>query len=231
MWRMRGAAWLASPAMARAARLYRFAGIAVFVALAVWTVLESGALRPSGTLDRLFLGVGLLALAAAGRGAARALGPGRRGVLPRGGDALTAAAAVGVLAAALFLAAAARPIPETLLAHVDASAGSAQVNGVAVRTTADGEIGVEYLQVTHEALGYSRIVPLAYVGAERVAVRLDAPVRWIVRHLRTHAETWERRGVTVRVRRDSRRVTPGERYDVVEIRGQLLIRRATATRS
>ena len=49
-----------------------------------------------------------------------------------------------------------------------------------------------------------------------------------MRHLRQHAEDWERRGLVVRVRRDLRRVTPGERYEIVETGGEVLIRRVGA---
>jgi hypothetical protein len=225
-WRTKGAAWLTSPGAVTAARLYQGAGALLFLGAAAWVVAATGALSPGGALHRLFLGLALLALAGAGRSLGRATRLERRGLLSRGGDALQGTAAVGVLAAALFLANAARPPVETRLATLAARPGSVEINGRPLRLGAEGEVGVEYLHVSHEALGYGRTVPLAYVAAERMPIDRPAVARWLVAHLRANADAYERRGVIVRLRRDLRRVTPGERYEVVEAGGQLLIRRA-----
>ncbi|HEX7125251.1 MAG TPA: hypothetical protein VF406_05655 [Thermodesulfobacteriota bacterium] len=215
-WRTRGAAWLASPAWRRAARAYRLAGALLFLGAAgsaLWTVVSPPG---GGALHRLFAGLGFFALAVAGFAFGRALGPARRGIVARAGYMLHGMAAVGLLAVLLFLAGAARPPAETRLV------------AAAPRPNAEGEVGIEYLQLDHELLGFRRIVPLAYLGAERTPVDLAAPTRWAVAHFRAHADDWERRGLTVRLRRDMRRVTPGERYEIVESGGQVLIRRAGA---
>jgi hypothetical protein len=215
-WRTRGAAWLASPTWQRAAQGYRLAGALLFAGaagFALWGVVSPAG---DGALHRLFAGLGFLALAVAGFAFGRALGPARRGLVGRAGYVLHGMAAVGLLAVLLFLAAAARPVAETRLV------------AVAPRPNVEGEVGLEYLQVDHELLGFRRIVPLACLGAERTPLGLAAPTRWAVAHLRAHADDWERRGLTVRLRRDMRRVTPGERYEIVESGGQIFIRRAGA---
>lgn len=216
-WRTRGSARLASSlAWRRAARAYRLAGALLFAGVAgsaLWTIVSPPG---GGALHRLFAGLGFLALAAAGVAFGRALGPARRGIVARAGHMLHGMAAVGLLAVLLFLASAARPPAE------------ARLVALAPRPNAEGEVGIEYLQLDHELLGFRRIVPLAYLGAERTPVELATPVRWAVAHFRAHADDWERRGLTVRLRRDMRRVTPGERYEIVESGGQILIRRAGA---
>ncbi len=227
-WRTRGAAWLASPIWRRLAQVYRVAGTLAFAVLAVWALATVVSTDEAGALHRLFAGLAFLALAAAGFAFGRALGPARRGFFSRAGHFLHGTAAVGFLAVSLFLASAARPVAETRLAAVAAGQGTVKIADQTLRPNAGGEVGLEYLQLDHELLGFRRIVPLAYVGAERKALRLGTPAGWVVGHLRTHADDWERRGLTVRLRRDMRRVTPGERYEIVESGGQVQIRRAAS---
>ncbi len=223
--RARGPGWRETPAVRRAARAYRLAGTALFLLLVAWTVAAAGALTPRGELHRLFLGLGLLGLAAAGRSAGRALCLERRGVIARAGDGLQALAAVGVLAVSLFLASAARPAGETVLARFGAADGAVRI-GDRLLPTSHGEIGVEYVQLDHATLGYTRIVPLAFVGAERAPLPLGRIDRWLIDHLRAHADAYEARGLTVRIRSDRHQVVPGGTYEVVVTGGQLLIRRA-----
>src|SRR5207247_2525494 len=73
-------------------------GSAVFLLLSVWVVAGTGALAPQGTLHRLFLGLGLVALAVFGWVGGRALRIGKHGALARVGDAFMALAAVGAQA-------------------------------------------------------------------------------------------------------------------------------------
>ncbi len=223
--RTRGPGWREAPAVRRAARAYHLAGAVLFALVVAWTAAATGALSPRGELHRLFLGLGLLALAAAGRSAGRALRLERRGVLARAGDGLQALAATGILAVSLFLAGAAHPAAETLLARFSVADGAARV-GDRLLPTSEGEIGVEYLQLDHDVLGYRRIVPLAFVGAERAPLAVGPAGRWVIGHLREHADAYEARGLRVRVRTDRHRVVPGGTYEVVLSGDELLIRRA-----
>ncbi len=224
-WRMRGAAWLDTPAWRHFGRFYHLAGAVGFALIVVWVVAAAGVPAPGGALRQLFLGLALLALAAAGRSLGRVLRLERRGVLARVGDGLQVLAAIGVLAATLFLAAAARPVSQTLLARFTVVGGAARI-GDRLVPTSGSEVGIEYLQLDHEALGYTRIVPLAFIGgASRAPLPMTRTGRWIVGHLRAHADAYAARGLTVRVRSDRHRVTPGATYEIVEVNGQVLIRR------
>lgn len=223
-WRTRGSAWLDVPAWRHLGRIYHFAGVAGFLLIVFWVVTAAGVLSPGGELRRLFLGLALLALAAAGRSLGRALRLERRGVLARVGDGLQALAAVGILATTLFLAAAARPASQTLLARFTVVNGAARIGDRVVQTSGS-EVGIEYLQLDHEAFGYTRIVPLAFVGAQREPLPVGRTGRWLVGHLRAHADAYAARGLTVRIRSDRHRVSPGATYEIVQVDGQVLIRR------
>lgn len=212
----------------KAARLIRWithlAGILTFLALSVWLVTSTGVLAPQGEVHRLFLGLGLLAWAAVGRFGGRTLRVGRRGILARAGDAIVALAAVGILAIALFLADAARPTPETVLATFSTTEGKARI-GDQLLALSEGEIGFEYLQLDHELLGYHRIVPLAFKGNDRFPFPKNAMERLVVTHLRKHTGGYSKRGLAVRLRTDRLQVAPGQLYEVIQREGQVLIRR------
>lgn len=227
-WRTRGSAWLAAPVWRRVGQAYRLAGALLFGGAAVFALATVVSPAAAGPLHRLFAGLAFLALAGVGFAFGRALGPGPRGLLSRAGHLLHGSAAVGFLAVALLLADAARPPAETRLAAVTVGEGTVTVGERTFRLTPEGEVGLEYLQLDHELLGLRRVVPLAYMGAERSPIPHAAPTRWLVGHLRRHADDWERRGLTVRLRHDLRRVTPGERYEIVLSHGQVQIRRAGA---
>lgn len=203
-------------------------GSAGFLILSIWLVTVIGALAPQGELHRLFLGFALLAWAAVGWLAGRALRLGPRGMLGRVRDALLALAAIGVMALALFLADAARPIREIPLARFSTDGGMVRIGERRVLLP-QGEIEFEYLQLDHDRFGYHRIIPVAFLGAERVPFPRSALGQWVANHLREHAETCTARGLTVRLRSDRLRVTPGQSYEVIQQEGQVLIRRAGDT--
>ena len=48
--------------------------------------------------------------------------------------------------------------------------------------------------------------------------------QWVISHLRKHAAGYTARGLTVRLRTDRLRITPGQSYEVVEREGQVLMR-------
>ena len=202
-------------------------GSAVFLLLSVWVVAGTGALAPQGTLHRLFLGLGLVALAVFGWVGGRALRIGKHGALARVGDAFMALAAIGAMAVALFLADAARPSQEIPLARFETFANAAQI-GARVLQLADREVGFEYLQLDQEHFGYHRVVPLGFSGSDRLPVEGSALTRWLVSHLRSHAASYTARGFTVRIRTERLRTEPGQAYEVVERAGQVIIRRVAA---
>jgi len=198
-------------------------GSAAFLLFSVWIVTATGSLAPQGALHRLFLGLAFAALAVFGWLAGRALGMRRHGLLTRAGDAVMALAAIGTMAVALFLADSARPQQEIPLARFDSIANTAQI-GEQVLFLPEGEIGFEYLQLDQENLGYHRIIPLALSGRERIPFQRNALKQRVISHLRKHATGYTARGLTVRLRTDRLRITPGQSYEVVEREGQVLMR-------
>ena len=198
-------------------------GSATFLLFSVWIVTATGSLAPQGALHRLFLGLAFVALAVFGWLAGRALGMRRHGLLTRAGDAVMALAAIGTMAVALFLADSARPQQEIPLARFDSIANTAQI-GEQVLFLPEGEIGFEYLQLDQENLGYHRIIPLALSGRERIPFQRNALKQRVISHLRKHATGYTARGLTVRLRTDRLRITPGQSYEVVEREGQVLMR-------
>ncbi len=198
-------------------------GSAAFLLFSVWIVTATGSLAPQGALHRLFLGLAFVALAVFGWLAGRALGIRRHGVLARAGDAVMALAAIGTMAVALFLADSARPQREISLARFDTIANTVRI-GERVLLLPEGEIGFEYLQLDQENLGYHRIIPLALSGSERIPFQRNALKQRVISHLRKHAAGYTARGITVRLRTDRLRITPGQSYEVVEREGQVLMR-------
>ncbi len=216
--------WMESKAARLVRLITHFLGIVIFVALSVWLVTSIGVSAPQGEVHRFFLGLGLLAWAAVGRFGGRTLRVGRRGILARAGDALITLAAVGLLAIALFLADAARPTPETVLATFSTTDGKARI-GTQLLALSGREIGFEYLQVDHELLGYHRVIPLAFKGSEGLPLPKNAIENAIITHLRKHTSGYSRRGLTVRLRTDRLQVAPNQPYEVIQREGQVLIRR------
>ncbi len=203
-------------------------GSALFLLLSLGIVAATGALTSRGQLARLFLGCALLAWAAVGWFGGRALRLAARGILTRAGDLLVALAALGLMSVALFLADAARPVPEIAVARFTAGNNSVRVAG-RLLPLSEGEIGVEYLQLEHDLLGYRRIIPLALLGAEPLEFPRGMAKQWLVNHLRMYADRYTARGLAVRVRSERLRLTPGQSYEVIRRDGEVVIRRAAAS--
>jgi hypothetical protein len=222
--RARDREWLHGPLTWRLGLAYQIVGAFLFLFFSLQVAIQTGALSESeGALHRLFLGSGMLVLAALGRLSGRVLRFGRRGVVRRAGDGLQALAALGVLAVILFLAGAARPRVDTTLARFTIS-GKTDQGEKRLLPDSNGQVGFEYMQLDHDILGYRRIVPLALVGRERVTISMGTLSRWLVEHFRRYAEAYGARGFTIRVRTDWQAVAAGASYEVVETEGQVFIR-------
>lgn len=203
------------------------AGSILFLLLSGWLVLSLDVLNPNGSLDRLFLGFGLLAWAAVGWFTSRAARLAPMGALGRARDGALAFASIGFVALWLFLAEEAKPVPETLLATFAVKPTAIQVDEHLLQIPS-GEVTFEYLQMDHELLGYHGVVPLAFVGSNRILLPRSLVTQAIIAHLRTHPDDYAARGLTVRHRSDRHKVTSGYTYEVVEREGQVLIRRTNA---
>jgi len=88
-----------------------------------------------------------------------------------------------------------------------------------------GQVAFEYLQLDHDFLGYHRIIPLGLSGEKRVLLPTTTIGRWVVNHLEENAGLYMARGLMVRERSDRVRVRSGQSYEVVERKGQVLIRK------
>lgn len=222
--------WAALPTRHRGtwARRLKWAGHLLgsvgFLLLSIWAATAIGALAPQGELHRLFVGFALMAWAAVGWFGGRVLRLGPRGLLTRVGDALMGLAAIGAMAMALLFADAARPTSETQLARFTTFEGVARI-GEQLIPLAQGEIGLGYLQLDHELLGYHRIILVGFSSGERVPFPRSAIGEWVVNHLRQYAVGYTNRGLTVRLRTERILVSPGQSYEVIQREGQVLIRR------
>ncbi len=203
------------------------AGSLLFLLLSGWLVFRVDVLSPHGSLDRLFLGFGLLAWAAVGWFTSRAVRLAPMGVLGRVRDGALSFASIGFVVVWLFLAEEAKPVPETLIATFTAKPAAIQVNNRLLQIPT-GEVVFEYLQMDHELLGYHDIIPLAFVGSNRIPIAHSPVAQAIIAHLRANPDDYAARGLTVRYRSDRHKVSAGYTYEVVERVGQLLIRRVNS---
>ncbi len=83
-----------------------------------------------------------------------------------------------------------------------------------------------YLKVDHELLGIHHVIGLAFVGRERLTISRCPLKTPLINHLRDNPDAYAARGLTVRLRTDRHHVTPGQTYEVVKRRDEVLIRPA-----
>ncbi len=204
-------------------------GNTAFLACSLGVVAAVGATSLEGTLHRLFVGVALPMWAAVGWLAGRALRLDQGRALARLRDGAVAVTAMGATIVLLALADQARGFPETVLARFSAESSVARIDGKRLPLSL-GSIGFEYLKVDHELLGIHQVIGLAFVGQERLTISRCPLKTPIINHLRDNPDAYAARGLTVRLRTDRHQVTPGENYEVVKRRDQVLIRRARQIR-
>ena len=203
---------------------YEGMGLALFLGL---TFIGANALRawaPEGALHQLFLGIAFLCWAAVGWFVARALHFGVGGPIGRLRDAVFAFAASGVLTLSLFLATESRIATETVLWRVPVSDGWVARVGDKSLALSQGIIGFEYLQIDHTLLGYHRIVPMAFLGAERLDIKLGRFEKWCVDLLLKRAQGYSERGLSVRSRVEQFMVASSREYEIVEREQQVYFR-------
>ncbi len=210
--------------------MIQLAGSALLLPSAVWLVAGVGALGPQGPLQQLFLGFGLLALAGMAWLGARAVSLSAKSMLTRARDGLLALAAMGVMTLSFVLAGQAIAEHVTVLARFATEHGAARVGKTEVRLVGR-EIGFEYLRLDHDVLGYHTIVPLAFLGRDRVPVSRCPLLKPILSHLQAHPDAYAERGLIVRLRTDRHRVLPGRSYEIIRKGNQVLIRLANRSKS
>jgi hypothetical protein len=189
-------------------------GVVAFTLITVTALVQSGACSPQTSVEKLLVGLALIAWAGLAWLVARVVGLNTGGPVSRLRDAVFALVAAAVLSALITLAAAARPVAETILARVTVQGQVAQVNGQSIPLV--GYLfGFEYLQLDHELLGYRKVIPLAVVGSSSVPLTQDDWTRRLADHFWTHAQGYTSRGLAVRKRTEQVLVNEPGIYDVV----------------
>lgn len=201
-------------------------GLATFVALTVAGFVALHAWSPAGPLQKLFIGLALASWVALSWLVARVLDLGGDGPIARLRDSIFAFAVCGVLALSLLFAAEARPIEETVIWRIPVGEGGIARIGEQALTLPQGMIGFEYLQVDHEMLGYHRVIPLAFLGSDRLELKHAGLEKWFLNNLWKRGQGYSERGLSVRSRVEQFIVTPNQSYEVVERDKQVFFRPA-----
>jgi hypothetical protein len=203
------------------------AGTLAFALATVFVLLNTGAWLPQTILERLLVGVSLIAWAGVAWLAGRVFGIGTGGPISRLRDAVLALAGAAVLSAAATLAGAARPVSEEVLVRVSVQGQQARVGDRAV-PLADAQFGFEYLQVHHELVGLRRVTPLAVVGASRIPLPMHEAEEAIADHLWAHSQRYGARGLAVRKLTQQFQAQEAGTYEIVLRGGEISARLAGA---
>lgn len=203
-------------------------GLAIFVALTVAGLMALHAWAPASPLQKLFVGLALACWVAISWLIARILDLGGSGPIARLRDTVFAFAVAGVLAVSLLLAAESKPVAEFVMWRIPVGEGAiARIDNQAL-TLPQGVIGFEYLQIDHDQLGYHRVIPLAFLGSERLELKHAGFERWFLDNLWKHAQGYSERGLSVRSRVEQFSVIPNQNYEVVQRDKQVFFRPAPA---
>lgn len=204
------------------------AGLLIFIGLTIAGFVMLRAWNWSGPVQQLFFGVAILCWVAIGWLVARVLNIGAGGPFARLRDTVFSFAVAAILALTLFLGAEARPAEETVLWRIPVGEGGIATIDNRALLLPQGMIGFEYLQVNHELLGYQLVIPLAFLGNERLEVRHSGMEKWFLDNLWKHMHGYSERGLSVRNRVEQFLVVPNQEYEVVERDRQVYFRSAAA---
>jgi hypothetical protein len=202
-------------------------GLAAFIALTIAGFIALHAWAPAGAMQKLFIGVALMCWVAISWLVGRVAHLGEGGPMARLRDTVFTCTLAGVLAAMLLLAAESRAPQELVLWHIPVGEGAiARIDNRALTLT-QGVIGFEYLQVDHELLGYHRVIPLAFLGAERLELTHSVPEKWFLDTLWKRGQGYSEHGLSVRSRVEQFNVIPNQQYQLVERDKQVFFRPAS----
>jgi len=190
--------------------------LAGFIALHAWA--------PAGPLQKLFIGLALMCWVAISWLVGRVLHLGEGGPMGRLRDTVFTFTLAGLLAAMLLVAAESRVPEEMVLWQIPVGEGAvARIDDRALTLT-QGLIGFEYLQLDHELLGYHRVIPLAFLGAERLELTHSVPEKWFLDMLWKRGQGYSERGLSVRSRVEQFNVIPNGQYQLVQRDKQVFFR-------
>ena len=201
-------------------------GLVVFIALTVAGFVGLSAWTWNGPLQQLFLGVAIFCWVAIGWMIGRVLNIGPGGPIARLRDLVFSFAAAGMLVIAVFFAVESTPVSETVMWRIPIGEGGiAKIEDRALLLP-QGMISFEYLQVDHDLIGYHRVIPIAFLGNERLEVKHDRMEKWFLDNLWKHMHGYSERGLSVRSRVEQFLVVPNQEYEVVEREKQVYFRPA-----
>jgi hypothetical protein len=204
--------------------IYTFAGLSAFVAITIAALVATGTWSPQSNIEKLFVGLSLIAWAGLGWLLGRVFGIGTGGPISRVRDAIFSIALATALIATTTLALAARPVPEIVVASVRVDGQVAQLGTKAIALVGY-QLGFEYLQIEHDFAGFRRITPLAIVGASRIDLPLKDLEATLARTLWKHANELTARGLSVRKRTEQFVTDEPGIYEIVLRGDKVSIRR------
>ncbi|HWH47774.1 MAG TPA: hypothetical protein VN664_08240 [Burkholderiales bacterium] len=204
-------------------------GLLIFIVLTAAGFIGLRAWTWNGPLQQLFLGVAIFCWVAIGWLVARVLHIGRGGPIARLRDLVFSFAAAGILAVSVFLAVESTAVTETVMWRIPIGEGGiAKIEDRALLLP-QGMISFEYLQVDHDLVGYHRVIPIAFLGNERLEVKHGRMEKWFLDNLWKHLHGYSERGLSVRSRTEQFLVVPNQEYEVVEREKQVYFRPAVAS--
>jgi len=199
-------------------------GLVIFIALTVVGFVGLRGWTSSGPLQQLFLGVAIFCWVAIGWLVARVLHVGREGPIARLRDLVFSFAIAWVLAVSVFFAVESTAVPETVMWRIPVGEGGiAKIEDKGLLLP-QGMIGFEYLQVDHELIGFHRVIPIAFLGNERLEVTHGGTEKWLLDNLWKHMHGYSERGLSVRSRVEQFIVVPNREYEVVDRDKQVYFR-------
>jgi hypothetical protein len=133
-----------------------------------------------GPLQKLFIGVALLCWVGIAWLLARVLHLGEGGPFARLRDTVFAFALGGVLAVTLLLVAESKPVSERVMWRIPVGEGAIAHIETQALALPQGMIGFEYLQVDHDLLGYHRVIPIAFLGSERMELKHEGVEKMVL---------------------------------------------------
>ena len=201
-------------------------GLVVFIALTVAGFVGLSAWTWNGPLQQLFLGLAIFCWVAIGWMIGRVLNIGPGGPIARLRDLVFSFAAAGMLVFAVFFAVESTQVTETVMWRIPIGEGGiAKIEDRALLLP-QGMISFEYLQVDHDLIGYHRVIPIAFLGNERLEVKHDRMEKWFLDNLWKYMQGYSERGLSVRSRVEQFLVVPNQEYEVVEREKQVYFRPA-----
>ncbi len=207
---------------------YMLLGIAAFALVTVTVLAVTGAWSPQTNVEKLFVGLSLLAWGGLGWLLGRVFGIGTGGPIARVRDAVFSLALIAVLLITTALATAARPVEETIVARVSVDGQVAQLGSEAT-VLAGYQLGFEYLYVEHAFAGFRHVIPLAVIGTQRIDLPISERQDDIAAFLWKHANALSARGLAVRKRTDQFAVTQSGIYEIVLRGHEISIRQYAAS--